>query len=125
MSLNSSPLNWNNQTSFVPAKPTKFTNTMTTHDHLAAAEKELRLALASVVETASPVRLTRLIHVLDTVNDIKQGFVSSETTAATTPNFVINTPDPDGGVNTFDYGYGAAGPVDFPSSFGQDVITFS
>ena len=119
MSLNSSPLNWNNQTSFVPAKPTKFTNTMTTYEHLAAAEKELRLALASVVETASPVRLTRLIHVLDTVNDIKQGFVSDETTTAPTPNFVINTSD------TVDYGYGAAGPVDFPSPFGQDVITFS
>ena len=117
MSLNSSPLNWNNQTSFVPAKPIK--KIMTTHDHLAAAEKELRLALASVVETASPVRLTRLIHVLDTVNDIKQGFVSDETTTAPTPNFVINTPD------TVDYGYGAAGPVDFPSPFGQDVITFS
>ena len=119
MSLNSSPLNRNNQTSFVPAKPTKFTNTMTTHDHLAAAEKELRLALASVVETASPVRLTRLIHVLDTVNDIKQGFISGETTTDPAPNFVINTPD------TVDYGYGAAGPVDFPSPFGQDVITFS
>ena len=114
-----SKMKWNNSTEFSPAKPTKFTNTMTTHDHLAAAEKELRLALASVVETASPVRLTRLIHVLDTVNDIKQGFVSSETTTDPTPNFVINTPD------TVDYGYGAAGPVDFPSSFGQDVITFS
>jgi hypothetical protein len=120
MSLNNTNLKFNNQTEFVPANPTKFTNTMTTHDHLAAAEKELRLALASVVETASPVRLTRLIHVLDTVNDIKQGFVSNETTATTNvPNVVFNTPD------TIDYGYGAAGPVDFPSSFGQDVITFS
>lgn len=119
MSLNNTNLKFNNQTTFVPAKPTKFTNTMTTHDHLAAAEKELRLALASVVETASPVRLTRLIHVLDTVNDIKQGFVSNETTTTPAPNFVINTPD------DIDYGYGAAGPVDFPSSLGQDVITFS
>jgi hypothetical protein len=120
MSLNNTNLKFNNQTQFVPAEPTKFTNTMTTHDHLAAAEKELRLALASVVETASPVRLTRLIHVLDTVNDIKQGFVSGETTTvAPAPNFVINTPD------TVDYGYGAAGPVDFPSPFGEDVITFS
>mgnify|MGYP005624489961 FL=1 len=117
MSLNNTNLKFNNQTTFVPANPTE--KTMTTHDHLAAAEKELRLALASVVETASPVRLTRLIHVLDTVNDIKQGFVSNETTAAPTTNFVINTPD------TVDYGYGAAGPVDYPSSFGQDVITFS
>ncbi len=116
MSLNNTNLNFNNQTEFVPANPTE--NPMTTYEHLAAAEKELRLALASVVETASPVRLTRLIHVLDTVNDIKQGFVSSETTTPT-PNFVINTPD------TVDYGYGAAGPVDFPSPFGQDVITFS
>ena len=123
MSLNNTNLNFNNQTEFVPANPTE--NPMTTYEHLAAAEKELRLALASVVETASPVRLTRLIHVLDTVNDVKQGFVSSETTTAPAPNFVINTPDPDGGVNTFDYGYGAAGPVDFPSPFGQDVITFS
>tara|TARA_B100000902_G_scaffold161299_1_gene156770 strand:+ start:284 stop:643 length:360 start_codon:yes stop_codon:yes gene_type:complete len=119
MSLNNTNLKFNNQTEFVPANPTKFTNTMTTHDHLAAAEKELRLALASVVETASPVRLTRLIHVLDTVNDIKQGFVSDESTTDPAPNFVINTPD------TVDYGYGAAGPVDFPSTFGQDVITFS
>ena len=122
MSLNNTNLKFNNQTTFVPANPTE--KTMTTYEHLATAEKELRLALASVVETASPVRLTRLIHVLDTVNDIKQGFVSSETTTPA-PNFVINTPDPDGGVNTIDYGYGAAGPVDFPSSFGQDVITFS
>jgi hypothetical protein len=112
-------MKWNNNTEFSPAKPTKFTNTMTTHDHLATAEKELRLALASVVETASTVRLTRLIHVLDTVSDIKQGFVSSETTTVPEPNFVINTPD------TVDYGYGAAAPVDFPSPFGQDVITFS
>ena len=119
-----SKMKWNNNTEFSPAKPTKFTNTMTTHDHLAAAEKELRLALASVVETASTVRLTRLIHVLDTVNDVKKGFVSSETTTSAS-NFVVNTSDPDGGVNTFDYGYGAAAPVDFPSPFGQDVITFS
>lgn len=117
MSLNNTNLNFNNQTTFVPANPTE--KPMTTYEHLATAEKELRLALASVVETASPVRLTRLIHVLDTVNDIKQGFVSGETTTAPTPNFVINTPD------TVDYGYGAAGPVDFPSPFGQDVITFS
>ena len=117
MSLNNTNLKFNNQTQFVPANPTE--KPMTTYEHLAAAEKELRLALASVVETASPVRLTRLIHVLDTVNDIKQGFVSSETTTVPTPNFVINTPD------TVDYGYGAAGPVDYPSSFGQDVITFS
>lgn len=121
-----SKMKWNNNTEFSPAKPTKFTNTMTTHDHLAAAEKELRLALASVVETASTVRLTRLIHVLDTVSDIKQGFIPEQiTTPSSASNFVVNTPDPDGGVNTFDYGYGAAAPVDFPSPFGQDVITFS
>lgn len=122
MSLNNTNLNFNNQTEFVPANPTE--NPMTTYEHLAAAEKELRLALASVVETASTVRLTRLIHVLDTVNDVKKGFVSSETTTSAS-NFVVNTSDPDGGVNTFDYGYGAAAPVDFPSPFGQDVITFS
>ena len=123
MSLNNTNLKFNNQTTFVPANPTKFTNTMTTHDHLAAAEKELRLALASVVETASPVRLTRLIHVLDTINDIKQGFVPEQiTTPPSTSNFVINTANSS---DYTDYGYGAAGPVDFPSSFGEDVITFS
>ena len=56
MSLNNTNLNFNNQTTFVPANPTE--KPMTTYEHLATAEKELRLALASVVETASPYTLT-------------------------------------------------------------------
>tara|TARA_B100001063_G_C16326730_1_gene340155 strand:+ start:130 stop:543 length:414 start_codon:yes stop_codon:yes gene_type:complete len=137
MSLNNTPLNFKNQTKFIPAKPTteKTMSCKTTHDHLAAAEKELRLALASVVETASPARLNRIIHVLDTVNDIKQGFVSSATSHAE-QNFVINTPDaidytsayaPDlssDGVN-FNFNTVAAGPVNIPGAQGEDVITFS
>ena len=51
MSLNNSPLNFNNQTEFVPAKPSE--KTMTTYERLDAAEKELRSALGSVTGNAS------------------------------------------------------------------------
>ena len=114
MSLNNTPLNFKNQTKFIPAKPTteKTMSCKTTHDHL-----------------------NRIIHVLDTVNDIKQGFVSSATSHAE-QNFVINTPDaidytsayaPDlssDGVN-FNFNTVAAGPVNIPGAQGEDVITFS
>ncbi len=121
MPLNNTNLKFNNQTSFIPSNSTK---KMTTYEHLATAEKELRAALATVVDTASPTRLTRLIHLLDSINDIKKGFVSGDTIATDATNtdvsnFTVNTPD------TIDYGYGAAGPADYPTSFGQDVITFS
>jgi hypothetical protein len=121
MSLNNTPFKFNNQTKFVPAKPPEFTNTMTTYERLDTAEKELRSALGSVTGTASAIKLRKLLNIIEDIEDMKRSFVGSNET----PNFVITTPDSDGGVNTVDYGYGAAGPVDFPSPFGQDVITFS
>ena len=75
MPLNNTNLKFNNQTSFVPSN---YIEKMTTYEHLATAEKELRSALATVVDTASPTLLTRLIHLLDSINDIKRGFVSND-----------------------------------------------
>jgi|ETNmetMinimDraft_21_1059911.scaffolds.fasta_scaffold00499_13 hypothetical protein len=129
MPLNNTNLKFNNQTSFVPSN---YIEKMTTYEHLATAEKELRSALATVVDTASPTLLTRLIHLLDSINDIKRGFVSNDIVSGGTSatdatktdvsNFTVTTSDTS---DTIDYGYGAAGPVDYPTSFGQDVITFS
>ena len=75
MSLNNSPLNFNNQTEFVPAKPPEFTNTMTTYERLDAAEKELRSALGSVTGNASATNLRKLLNIIEDVEKVKRAFV--------------------------------------------------
>ena len=123
MSLNNSPLNFNNQTEFVPAKPSE--KTMTTYERLDAAEKELRSALASVTGNASATNLRKLLNIIEDVEKVKRAYVRSN-------DLQFNAPDP---VNyTADYlqdlnfdldGVAAASEVPMPGAAGQDVITFS
>ena len=125
MSLNNSPLNFNNQTEFVPAKPPE--KTMTTYERLDAAEKELRAALGSVTGNASATNLRKHLNIIEDVEKVKRAFVGSN-------ELQFSAPDPDGGINyETDYvnfnldsaAVYAAGTVPIPGATGQDVITFS
>jgi len=123
MSLNNSPLNFNNQTEFVPAKPPE--KTMTTYERLDAAEKELRAALGSVTGNASATNLRKLLNIIEDVEKVKRAFVGSN-------ELKFSAPDPvdysvDSGYVNFDLTDPtfAAGPVNIPGASGQDVITFS
>jgi hypothetical protein len=125
MSLNNSPLKFNNKTEFVPAKPPEFTNTMTTYERLDAAEKELRAALSSVTGNASATNLRKLLNLIEDVEKVKRAYVGSN-------ELQFNAPDPvdysvDTGYVNFDLTDPtfAAGPVNVPGASGQDVITFS
>jgi hypothetical protein len=123
MSLNNSPLKFNNQTEFVPAKPPE--KTMTTYERLDAAEKELRSALGSVTGNASATNLRKLLNIIEDVEKVKRAFVGSN-------ELQFNAPDPvdyynESGCVNFDLTdpVFAAGPVNIPGASGQDVITFS
>ena len=123
MSLNNSPLNFNNQTEFVPAKPPE--KTMTTYERLDAAEKELRAALGSVTGNASATNLRKLLNIIEDVEKVKRAFVGSN-------ELKFSAPDPvdyynESGCVNFDLtdAVHAAGPVNIPGASGQDVITFS
>ena len=123
MSLNNSPLNFNNQTEFIPAKPPE--KTMTTYERLDAAEKELRAALGSVTGNASATNLRKLLNIIEDVEKVKRGFVGSN-------ELKFSAPDPvdyynESGCVNFDLtdAVHAAGPVNIPGASGQDVITFS
>jgi archaellum component FlaG (FlaF/FlaG flagellin family) len=128
--MNNTPLNWSNETKFVPAKPKE--NTMTTYQYLENAEKELRNALKSSTDKAKSYQLRRIVDTINTIEDIKR-FYKDEYTEYT---FSLND---SGNINItsspYDiYGsssspdtinFPAAQPVNIPGAFGQDVITFS
>ena len=122
MSLNNSPLNFNNQTEFVPAKPPE--KTMTTYERLDAAEKELRAALGSVTDNASATNLRKLLNIIEDVEKVKRAFVASNDLQFSTPN-PIDYYNESGYVNFNLDGAVAAGEVPMPGASGQDVITFS
>ena len=124
MSLNNTPLNFNNQTEFIPAKPPEFTNTMTTYERLDAAEKELRSALGSVTGSASATSLRKLLNIIEDVEKVKRAFVGSNELQFSAPDPVDYSVDT-GYVNFDLYGAAAAGEVPMPGAAGQDVITFS
>ena len=128
MSLNNSPLNFNNQTEFVPAKPPE--KTMTTYERLDAAEKELRSALGSVTGSASATSLRKLLNIIEDVEKVKRAFAgSNELQFSTTDSSFQNYSEyiSDSGNVNFDLTdpVFAAGPVNIPGASGQDVITFS
>ena len=128
MSLNNSPLNFNNQTEFVPAKPPE--KTMTTYERLDAAEKELRSALGSVTGNASATNLRKLLNIIEDVEDVKRAFVSSNelqfsTTDSSVQNYSEYISDSDNVNFDLTDPVFAAGPVNIPGASGQDVITFS
>ena len=60
MPLNNTPLNWNNKTEFVPAKPKE--KTMSTYDYLSNAETELRNALKTAVDLDGVNRIQKVVH---------------------------------------------------------------
>ena len=126
MSLNNSPLNFNNQTEFVPAKPPE--KTMTTYERLDAAEKELRAALGSVTGNASATNLRKLLNIIEDVEKVKRAFVGSNELQFSAPETHFNPVDyynESGYVNFNLDGAAAAGEVPMPGASGQDVITFS
>lgn len=128
MSLNNSPFKFNNKTEFVPAKPPE--KTMTTYEHLDAAEKELRSALGSVTNNASATNLRKLLNIIEDVEKVKRAFVgSNELQFSTTDSSAQNYSEyiSDSGNVNFDLTdpVFAAGPVNIPGASGQDVITFS
>lgn len=126
MSLNNSPLNFNNQTEFVPAKPPE--KTMTTYERLDAAEKELRAALGSVTGNASATNLRKLLNIIEDVEKVKRAFVGSNELQFSAPETHFNPVDyynESGYVNFNLDGAVAAGEVPMPGASGQDVITFS
>ena len=123
MSLNNTPLNFINQTEFIPAKPPE--KTMTTYERLDAAEKELRSALGSETGNASATNLRKLLNIIEDVEKVKRAFVGSN-------ELKFSAPDPvdyynESGCVNFDLtdAVHAAGPVNIPGASGQDVITFS
>ena len=127
MSLNNSPLNFNNQTEFIPAKPPE--KTMTTYERLDAAEKELRAALGSVTGNASATNLRKLLNIIEDVEKVKRAFVGSNELQFSAPETHFNPVDyyNESGCVNFDLtdAVHAAGPVNIPGASGQDVITFS
>ena len=128
MSLNNSPLKFNNQTEFVPAKPPE--KTMTTYERLDAAEKELRSALGSVTSSASATSLRKLLNIIEDVEKVKRAFVVSNelqfsTTDSSAQNYSEYISDSDNVNFDLTDPVFAAGPVNIPGASGQDVITFS
>ena len=73
MALNNTPLNWNNKTEFVPAKPPE-EKKMSTYDYLNNAESELRNALKSSVDLSQAYQLRRIADTIGTVESIKNQF---------------------------------------------------
>ena len=122
MSLNNTPLKFDNQTEFIPAKPTteKTMSCKTTYEHLDVAEKELRSALGSVTGNASAVNLRKLLNIIEDLEKVKRAFVSCNELQFSAPDTIDYT-----NTNFNDFNFGAAGPVPIPGASGQDVITFS
>lgn len=75
--MNNSPFNWNNQTTFVPAKPEE--KQMSTYDYLNNAESELRNALKSTTDRTKGYQLRRIADTISTVENIKNEFQFSVT----------------------------------------------
>ena len=72
MPLNNTPLNWNNKTEFVPAKPKE--KTMSTYDYLSNAETELRNALKTAVDLDGVNRIQKVVDTLSAVNQLKNAY---------------------------------------------------
>jgi hypothetical protein len=68
--MNNTPLNWNNETKFIPAKPPE--KVMSINDHLNNAERELRNALKVSTDTSKGYELKRITEVITTVESIKR-----------------------------------------------------
>ena len=121
MTMNNTPLKWNNKTAFVPSKSPE--KTMTTFDHLENAEKELRSALKSTSSNDKSYQLRRIVELIGTVEDIKRLYKPSSTF-----NVSGNFEEQYGAVNYFStsdtINFGAAQPVNISGSLGNDVITF-
>lgn len=121
MTMNNTPLKWNNQTTFVPAKPPE--KTMTTFDHLQNAERELRSALKTSDSNVNSHQLRKLVELITAVEDLKRS-CSPSPTFSVSPNY-----EPNYGmystcqIDTINFG--AAQPVNIPGASGSDVITFS
>lgn len=120
--LNNTPLNWSNETKFVPSKPKE--NTMTTYQYLESAEKELRNALKSSTDKAKSYQLRRMVDTINTIEDIKRFYKNDDISTVTEFNF--ENPYTFYGIESSDtINFPAAQPVNIPGAFGKDVITFS
>lgn len=122
MTMNNTPLNWSNETKFVPAKSPE--KTMTTYDHLELAEKELRNALRSTTDTTKGYQLRRIVDTINTIEDIKRLYKNQDINTTSEFNFV-NPYEMYGSESSDTISFPAAQPVNIPGAFGQDVITFS
>jgi hypothetical protein len=119
--MNNTPLKWNNQTTFVPAKPPE--KTMTTFDHLENAERELRSALGSTSNRDNSNQLRRIVEMIGTLEDIKRLYRPASTftvSGSYEPHYGMYSTCQLDTIN-----FGAAQPVNIPGSLGSDVITFS
>tara|TARA_Y100000385_G_C12837363_1_gene527249 strand:+ start:226 stop:564 length:339 start_codon:yes stop_codon:yes gene_type:complete len=72
MSLNNTPLTWNNKTEFVPSKPKE--KTMSTYDYLSNAETEIRNALKSAVDVDGVNQIKQVVDTLYAVNKLKSKY---------------------------------------------------
>jgi hypothetical protein len=72
MPLNNTPLQWNNKTEFVPAKPKE--KTMSTYDYLSNAETELRSALKAAVDLDGVNKIQKVVDTLSAVNQLKNAY---------------------------------------------------
>jgi len=70
--MNNSPFNWNNQTTFIPAKLEE--KKMSTYDYLKNAESELRNALKSTTNLTKAYQLRRIADTIGTIESIKHEF---------------------------------------------------